>query len=112
MPDYTTLASTLGLLLSGTVAEAQIQCFVFGGEEFLILLPKTSLSEAITLAEKIRISIAKSPVFSDKLIIEVIVSGGVAEWDSQEININSTLKRADKALYQAKEKGRDFIMAG
>lgn len=37
--------------------------FRFGGEEFLILLTKTSLSEAITLAEKIRISIAKSPVF-------------------------------------------------
>jgi PleD family two-component response regulator len=30
----------------------------------------------------------------------------------KEINIDSTLKRADKALYQAKEKGRDFIMAG
>jgi PleD family two-component response regulator len=50
--------------------------------------------------------------FSDKLIIQITVIGGVAEWDSEEMNIESTLKRADKALYQAKEKGRHFIMAG
>jgi diguanylate cyclase (GGDEF)-like protein len=86
--------------------------FRFGGEEFLILLPRTSLSEALMLAEKIRKSIANSPVFADKLIIEITASGGVAEWDSQEIDIKSTLQRADKALYQAKEQGRDRIISG
>jgi diguanylate cyclase (GGDEF)-like protein len=86
--------------------------FRFGGEEFLILLPTTSLSEAMILAEKIRKSIADSHVFSDKLIIITTVSAGVAEWDIQEIDIESTLKRADKALYQAKEQGRDRIISG
>jgi diguanylate cyclase (GGDEF)-like protein len=86
--------------------------FRYGGEEFLILLPKTSGSEAVKLADKIRSSIASKPTFSDKLIIEITVSGGVAQWDNQDADIESTLKRADKALYQAKEQGRDRIIAG
>jgi diguanylate cyclase (GGDEF)-like protein len=86
--------------------------FRFGGEEFLILLPKTSLSEAINLAEKIRNAIASSPTFSDKLIIEITASSGVAQWDGQEVDIENTLKRADTALYQAKKQGRDRVISG
>jgi diguanylate cyclase (GGDEF)-like protein len=85
--------------------------FRFGGEEFLILLPKTSMSEAIKLAEKIRSTITNSPTLADKLIIEVTVSAGVSQWDSQETNIESALKRADDALYQAKKQGRDRVIA-
>lgn len=86
--------------------------FRFGDEEFLILLPKTSVSEAFKLAEKIRNCIASSPTFSEKIIIEITASGGVAQWDSQEQDIESTLKRADNALYQAKEQGRDRVVIG
>jgi diguanylate cyclase (GGDEF)-like protein len=86
--------------------------FRFGGEEFLILLPKTSMSEAIKLAEKIRSTITNSPTLADKLIIEVTASAGVSQWDSQETNIESALKRADNALYQAKNQGRDRVIAG
>lgn len=86
--------------------------FRFGGEEFLILLPRTSATEAIKLAEKIRNSIANSPTFSDKLIIEITASAGVSQLNSQEKNIESALKRADDALYQAKEQGRDRVIAG
>jgi diguanylate cyclase (GGDEF)-like protein len=86
--------------------------FRFGGEEFLILLPKTSMSEAIKLAEKIRSTITNSPTLADKLIIEVTASAGVSQWDSEEKNIESALKRADDALYQAKKQGRDRVVAG
>ena len=86
--------------------------FRFGGEEFLILLPRTSATEAIKLAEKIRNSIANSPTFSDKLIIEITASAGVSQLNSQEKNIESALKRADDALYQAKEQGRNRVIAG
>jgi len=84
--------------------------FRFGGEEFLILLPKTSLSEAIKLAEKIRNSIASSTIVSDRFIIEITISAGVANWNTAEIDIESALKRADNALYQAKEQGRDRVI--
>jgi diguanylate cyclase (GGDEF)-like protein len=86
--------------------------FRFGGEEFLILLPRTSATEAIKLAEKIRNAIANSPTYSDKLIIEITASAGVSQFNSQETNIESALKRADDALYQAKEQGRDRVITG
>lgn len=86
--------------------------FRFDGDAFLMLLPQTSVSQAIKLADKIRNKIASAPTFSDKLIIEITASGGVAQWLKQEINIESALKRADKALEKAKEQGRDSIIEG
>ena len=61
--------------------------FRFDGDAFLILLPQTSGSEAIKLADKIRNKIASAPTFSDNLNIEITASGGVAQRDSQEIDI-------------------------
>jgi diguanylate cyclase (GGDEF)-like protein len=86
--------------------------FRFGGEEFLILLPKTSVLEASKLAEKIRCSIANLLVYSDKLSVKITISGGVTQWDSQTMNLESTLKRADDALYQAKAQGRNQVIVG
>jgi diguanylate cyclase (GGDEF)-like protein len=85
--------------------------FRFDGEAFLLLLPQTSLTEAIKLADKIRNKIASAPTFSDKLIVEITASGGVAQWETQELNIENTLKRADFGLAQAKEQGRDRIIS-
>jgi diguanylate cyclase (GGDEF)-like protein len=85
--------------------------FRFDGEAFLILLPQTSETEAIKLANKIRNKIASAPTFSDKLIIEITVSGGVAQWQKQEADIESALNRADKALFSAKEQGRDRVIS-
>lgn len=84
--------------------------FRFGGEEFLILLPNTSIIEAKTLADKIIKKIADSPVFCEKLILEITASAGVAEWEKNESDLNGALKRADKILYQAKESGRNRVL--
>jgi diguanylate cyclase (GGDEF)-like protein len=86
--------------------------FRFGGEEFLILLPKTSILEAIKLAEKIRRFIANSPTHLDTLIVKITTSAGVAQFDDRETDIESALKRADDALYQAKARGRNQVLAG
>jgi diguanylate cyclase (GGDEF)-like protein len=85
--------------------------FRFDGEAFLLLLPQTSLTEATKLADKIRNKIASAPTFSDKLIIEITASAGVAQWYKQETSIENTLKRADLGLAQAKEQGRDRIIS-
>jgi diguanylate cyclase (GGDEF)-like protein len=85
--------------------------FRFDGEAFLILLPQTSIQEATKLADKIRNKIASAPTFSDKLIVEITASAGVAQWQTQELNIENALKRADKGLEQAKEQGRDCIVS-
>jgi diguanylate cyclase (GGDEF)-like protein len=76
--------------------------FRFDGDAFLLLLPQTSLTEATKLADKIRNKIASAPTFSDKLIVEITASAGVAQWQKQEINIESALKRADLELEQGR----------
>ncbi|MBF0264913.1 MAG: GGDEF domain-containing protein [Gammaproteobacteria bacterium] len=89
----------------------------FGGEEFLILLPETAIDGANTIAEKIRTNIRtldiEVEVEKDK--IEVIsitftVSAGVSTINfNQDLNIEAAINRADKALYQAKESGRNRV---
>jgi diguanylate cyclase (GGDEF)-like protein len=75
-----------------------------GGEEFLMLLPNTSLKEAEATAERIRNSIAEKEI---EEVGHITISIGVAEWDARRLPLESSLKRADDALYQAKNTGRN-----
>lgn len=75
-----------------------------GGEEFLMLLPNTPLKEAEAMAERIRISIADNAI---ETVGHISISIGVAEWDARRLPLESSLKRADDALYQAKNSGRN-----
>jgi len=81
----------------------------FGGEEFLILLPNTTSENAKIVAEKIRGSVLQSSIYlNEKKSIQYTVSLGVAAVNPQsETNIEEAIKRADKALYKAKESGRN-----
>ena len=79
-----------------------------GGEEFAIILPSTNDIDALTIAERIRQSVALSNIpIEDNTTINVTVSIGVTEYMTIDAAISDTLIRADKALYQAKEKGRN-----
>ena len=81
----------------------------YGGEEFVILLPETMLKNACIVSEQLRIRIAVRPLLDPKTnegIAKVTISSGVAEirlGDDAETIVN----RADKALYLAKESGRN-----
>lgn len=81
----------------------------FGGEEFVIMLPNTNKHDAHILANKIREKIEQSPLQVDKLILELTISGGVAECEKHDQSIEKTLKRSDDALYQAKNEGRNKV---
>ncbi|HVI40293.1 MAG TPA: GGDEF domain-containing protein [Anaerovoracaceae bacterium] len=74
-----------------------------GGEEFIVLLPDTKLSDAVQLADRIRKSVED---FSFEEIGKMTVSLGVTEF-YQTDNNESLLKRVDSALYQAKDNGRN-----
>ncbi len=83
----------------------------YGGDEFAVILPSTGLVEAIGIAERIRKSIAddsfKRP---DIPPLSLTVTGGVAEFsDLFHTSMKSLIEAADKALYQAKEMGRNLI---
>lgn len=85
----------------------------YGGEEFIIVLPNTSLSKAKEVAENIRLSVNELaiPHKNSLTSTHVTISLGVASIiPSQEIKNGATLiKAADKALYQAKDNGRDRV---
>ncbi len=87
-------------------------CGRWGGEEFLVLLPETALSEAQAVVERIRLSVRELVVRADTEQLHITVSIGVAQHHSGE-NYSNTVNRADKALFEAKRSGRDrVVLAG
>lgn len=81
----------------------------FGGEEFICLLPDTDAEQAMQFAEYLRSSIAESRFVTSAGTISVTTSIGVTSMLPQE-EMDEMLLRADEALYQAKNGGRDRIV--
>jgi two-component system, cell cycle response regulator len=83
-----------------------------GGEEFAVVMPETSLGDAVAVAERLRGAVADEPFMlqgkSDKLPITVSV--GIAMTGEGGDTLESLLKRADEALYAAKNAGRNRII--
>ncbi len=81
----------------------------FGGEEFVILLPKTNAKSALKLSEKLRRLIGKTKFSSqrDGRTISLTFSAGVSELNRDSADLGELLSHADKALYHAKQTGRN-----
>jgi diguanylate cyclase (GGDEF)-like protein len=80
----------------------------WGGEEFVVLLPGASCNGAIAKAEIIRQAVENHVFTVDELAFHKSVSIGVAEWDGHENN-DTLFARADRALLEAKQSGRNRI---
>jgi diguanylate cyclase (GGDEF)-like protein len=95
------LLRQIGIIMKNTIREAD-QAFRYGGDEFAILLPQTSLEAAFKVAERIRqqvyarIEIGSSPIS---------ISLGIASWPADGVGINDVMAAADVALYQSKRSG-------
>lgn len=98
-----TFAATIKKMIRSTDFLAR-----FGGEEFILIMPETDASAAYLLLEKIRESVAQMP--ANKLGIQnpITVSGGLAVFQLGE-KAEQLVERADQALYQAKDGGRNRI---
>jgi diguanylate cyclase len=97
--------SLIAKQLSGNCRETDFLCR-FGGEEFIMLLPDTAKEPALKLANQLRNIIEKTDFNSNGLAITITISCGITEfiqYDNHEIAFD----RADKALYQAKQQGRN-----
>ncbi len=81
----------------------------WGGEEFLLLLPSKGIVSAAELAEKIRLNILEKEYDVHGQAIALSVSCGIAQSRRDETP-DSLIRRADTALYQAKEQGRDQVV--
>jgi diguanylate cyclase (GGDEF)-like protein len=80
----------------------------WGGEEFILLCPDTSATAAQVVAEKIRCAVADHLFEIDTTRVKITISIGVAITAGEE-PLETTLKRADVALYKAKSLGRNCV---
>jgi diguanylate cyclase (GGDEF)-like protein len=82
----------------------------YGGDEFSVLLPGVSVSEAVTIAERVRVAVSGDTESSNDSLIQIPIkiSMGVAEIDAHG-TFESLLKAADAALYRAKNAGRNSV---
>ncbi|MBI3803061.1 MAG: sensor domain-containing diguanylate cyclase [Nitrospirae bacterium] len=99
----------IGEIIKKSVREVDIVAR-YGGDELVVVLPKTNLEEAMVAAQRIRKKIGTTLFKSDDRAIQITISMGVAQSPASLIRTPDDLFRlADQALYVAKEKGRNRI---
>ncbi|HDP70671.1 MAG TPA: GGDEF domain-containing protein [Actinobacteria bacterium] len=83
----------------------------YGGEEFVILLPRASKEQAVVVAERIRKSVEtlEFPGNREQPVVKKTISGGVALYPHDAKDAAGLVVKADEALYEAKESGRNKI---
>ncbi|MBI3333119.1 MAG: CHASE2 domain-containing protein [Candidatus Omnitrophica bacterium] len=81
----------------------------YGGEEMIVMLPRTSLEAALPIAERIRAAVAQATSDFREGTISVTVSIGAATLDPDETSPDPMVQRADEAMYQAKQGGRNRV---
>lgn len=105
-----TVLTRMGELLREASRENDIAAR-YGGEEFCVVLPNTAAAEAHTVAERIRFQLAAQSFQTDGAeSIRMTCSAGVASAIASDESAESLLRRADDALYAAKEEGRDRVV--
>ncbi|MBV1776522.1 diguanylate cyclase [Burkholderiaceae bacterium DAT-1] len=80
-----------------------------GGEEFLVILPLADTRQAASVAERIRSIIARTPLKIGEEAHQVTISIGVASLEIDDHSVTDIVRRADHALYRAKNSGRNRI---
>ena len=96
---------------NGTLRETDIFGRI-GGEEFAILLVETNFAFALEIAERLRKSVEEISLYYDKGVkVPLAISLGITKYHEGEDTINELLVRSDKALYEAKDSGRNRVVA-
>ncbi len=83
----------------------------YGGDEFVALLPETDLTNAMSVAERLRKVAAGVTIPSASAPVKISLSAGVAALNPESKDLNSLLQKADQALYEAKRGGRDQVVS-
>jgi len=82
----------------------------YGGDEFIVLLPETPVTGALEVAERIRDAVASMPLELDGKRIACTVSIGLAAHPEDGSTLDAVVARADRAMYQAKQAGRNRVL--
>ncbi|MBU0571205.1 MAG: GGDEF domain-containing protein [Candidatus Omnitrophica bacterium] len=83
----------------------------YGGEEFCVILPETTKDLAVTVAERLRKTVEAKTVVAFNENINVTVSVGITTYPEGGKDVTSLIDLADTALYKAKRKGRNMVVA-
>ena len=95
-------------ILTKSIREVDTICR-WGGEEFMILLPEISQSNAEIVAEKIRSNVENFETVYESELVKFTVSIGLGYFSGDAIEINSMINKVDKCLYKAKRTGRNNV---
>ena len=99
----------LGRLLLENSRKSDVACR-YGGEEIILVLPNTSLEVAKQRAETIRQKLSMIKIKIGSKSLSATISLGLAEYPRNGSLAESLLRSADKAMYQAKQAGRNLLM--
>ena len=99
--------TTIAALIQGFLRESDIFARV-GGEEFMIIFTKTTLDEAMKIAQRLRVEVQEHPF---KILDKITISMGLVSYKDEELK-HLLLKRVDNALYEAKRSGRNNVVVG
>lgn len=97
---------TVGMCLQKNVRDVDILAR-YGGDEFVMLLPETDRDEAYTFAERLRERVSQMKL---KDIPKFTISLGIASYPVDEKDFEDLIKKADEAMYSAKETGRNMVV--
>jgi two-component system cell cycle response regulator len=96
--------------LSANTRDTDVPCR-YGGDEFLVLLVGMNSESAMSVAERFRESISATPIAHGGAFINLTISAGVATAEGHEpADLQDLIERADRALYRAKQTGRDRVV--
>ncbi len=96
-------------LLKGNAVRSSDVFARYGGEEFVILMPTTNLKNAYEIAERLRKLVENHKFIYDEKRLPVAASIGVADYRQGVLNGTDLFRRADNAVYKAKEGGRNQV---
>lgn len=96
--------------IKASLRESDI-AFRYGGEEFMLILPGSNEVEAVRPLERLRANIANDTVDYNDNKIKATISIGIASVLDSETDVAQVIERADKALYKAKQTGRNKVVS-
>ncbi|MCG8549992.1 MAG: sensor domain-containing diguanylate cyclase [Desulfobacterales bacterium] len=99
-----TLCNTIGANLRSSDSIGR-----YGGEEFVVVLPETGCAQSELFANRLREAVRRIPFSYKNEHVKVTVSIGVASFPDSGNSLTEIIKKADKALYRAKQNGRDCV---
>ncbi len=81
----------------------------YGGEEFVVVFPYAGKLDAVSIADRVRETVWKSPVGVGDKLLSVTISGGIATFPDDAVDVDTLIRVADDRLYIAKESGRNNV---